>query len=1075
MALQNEVPLHKGTASLFKSKEKKIAIMKQNVCMKSTLRQPVRTIFLIFLLGLISFAFISKAVEYLVVQRETDRLGSYYRSIGSLEPINPEEYDVSEGAELVKSSPYLAFEDRLRLSSGVMEGLYNSDINGYSSENSSPLGHLLKGIHNSDMWIYGTLNARREILKTTGSEKTEVIGYSLSFLIDQVLAGYPEYVKEGNAIGFLFLFDGNEAAIPSIEAMQEGQRYLIRGWKDVGFLVDPAWENAGSILKIRPLDDNALWYLSVAEGAEVDFNDPTLADIKNEIDILNENQHALYVIATLDMSALPTMQESAHKYYLVEGRWLNRQDDLEARKVIVIRAGLAHIRGLELGDKITVKLRGLKDPFTAEYIMTDKDRENWRSYPTYEGTFEIVGIYDDMNAAYGWESDNHVYIPNSTLPAWFENHYDSLEYSRYNFVLDTCRNQEAFVNENKERLASLGISLSFVDNNCKAFWAAVDPLRNSATANVLIFGLVLLLALALAVFLYLTQRRRDYAILQALGVPKNNANHQMLLPLALLGVVGILAGGIPSWKYALSKAAASLATLPTPAGEMPSTTLNLIYLATLCTIILFLLMIFAWIGARLIARNPVLELLQGTSAQVGGKRKLIKSSRQALSMPLMQPISLAEEGPLTSSPVLGNLILQTVRHMPVAGRHSSGALARYALRSISRSSFRSLLTIAVALGFVLALGWMQWMMDKNSEAVNHLYDTTVVDVDIVQSNYTVTSEGAGIIDRKVVDKMMQSGFVQHAYLEAATNRVRIGGMQDAPKTYKVAYEVRAFDQPETFFSDTLRGPNVEYTPGWDKSMFTNTWTRDVIKKTFVPAVFPVSILAQFDLKLGDTLSLVNQAGDAYTYLIAGQYAEQNIGGVFYDSPPILLPLSALDAMEGRALRYTVAKFELDPAKNRELPAFRSEMEKMITTGGFPLRMVFWDEELRTVVAPLEKNLSLLEVLYPVTVAVSVLIGAGLCLLLVLQAVREAALLRMLGTTKTKVRAMLTSEHLLLSLIGVILGIVVLIFVRKDPGTLLRGPVIFAASLYLIGALVGAILGAISVTNKKPLELLQVKE
>jgi hypothetical protein len=37
------------------------------------------------------------------------------------------------------------------------------------------------------------------------------------------------------------------------------------------------------------------------------------------------------------------------------------------------------------------------------------------------------------------------------------------------------------------------------------------------------------------------------------------------------------------------------------------------------------------------------------------------------------------------------------------------------------------------------------------------------------------------------------------------------------------------------------------------------------------------------------------------------------------------------------------------------------------------------------------------------------------------------------------------------------------------------PLLTGAGLYLAGVLVGSMVGAISVTNKKPIELLQVKE
>lgn len=1066
--------------------------MKRNVFLQSTFRQPLRTTFLILLLGLISFAFISKATEYLVVQRETGRLGGYYRSIGTLQRTDPGATDIFLGAELVKRSPYLGFEDRLRVCSGIMDGTYNADIYGTSAAYSNGSGYLLKGLNDTDFWFYGDLSSKKEITKNSDQEKIEIVGYDLTFKIDKVVAAYPESIKEGRSTDILFIFKGNEESISLIEAMEVGQRYFIRGWFDFGFNLDPGWQNASSVLKLRPLNDMLLWFLPVTEGAELNLNDPALTSIKNEIEILKENQHALKVTGTADMSAMPQAQQSSRVYYLIAGRWLNRMDDQEVRKVIVIPGGLAEIRGFKLGDKITLKLRGLKDPFVNEYIMTDKDRENWRSYSTYEETFEIVGIYGRTYGINGTEKDNHVYIPKSTLPEGYENHYDGLNDYMYSFVLDSSRHQEAFVNENKEKLASLGISLSFVENNGQSFWAGVDPIRHSATAGVWIFSMVLLLSLLLAVFLYQLQRRRDYAILRALGVPKKQANFQLLLPLTQLSIIGILAGSIPSWKYALNNAATSLSTLPTPAGEMPSPNLNPIILIALCTMIFFLLMVFAWIGLRLIVGKPVLELLQGTFMQTGGKRKPKKSLPKA-SLVLavdsnevaysMQRHPLAGEKALTSSSTgLANLHPQAVVHRLVSRRRRGGALVRYALRHTLRSSLKSLLTIAIASGFVCGLGWMQWTMDKNRIEVDRLYNTTVVDVDIMQNNLITTSGELGFIDRKVVDAMMQSGFIQYAYLEAVASRAKIGGIDGSHKSSNMYFEICAFNQPEKYFSTLLTQDALKFASGWDENMFTKTWTREAVEEQGVPAVFPESILKKFSLHLGDKLFLVNKSGQSYDYIVAGQYAAgmRQISKYILQSAveQILVPLSALDAMEGRMLRYEVAKFELDPTKNRELPAFRAQMEAMIDgpdASRSPLRIIFWDEELRAVVAPMEKNLSLLAVLYPVTIIISVLIGLGLCLLMVLQSAKEAAILRVLGVTKARMRGMYSIELLLLSLIGIIMGLGILALLRKDMGVVLTGSTLIAAGFYLVGVAFGSLLGAISVTRHKPMEQLQVKE
>src|SRR5271157_5788418 len=103
--------------------------MNQNVPLTSSFRQPLRTLFLILLFGMTSFAFVSNAVQYIVVQRETGRLGSYYRSIGSLSRLDGNDAgDVSQGANLILRSPYLAYEDRRKASSGVMQGIWGSEF-----------------------------------------------------------------------------------------------------------------------------------------------------------------------------------------------------------------------------------------------------------------------------------------------------------------------------------------------------------------------------------------------------------------------------------------------------------------------------------------------------------------------------------------------------------------------------------------------------------------------------------------------------------------------------------------------------------------------------------------------------------------------------------------------------------------------------------------------------------------------------------------------------------------------------------------------------------------------------------
>ncbi|MFA5873707.1 MAG: FtsX-like permease family protein [Anaerolineales bacterium] len=1059
--------------------------MKTNVCLISSLRKPFRSLLLLILFGLISFGFMTKAVGFILVQRETGVLGSYYRSIGVLENIkDPQSGDISAGIELIETSPYFAYGDKRELVSGVMAETYNQDwlvCNCPSLTKRFPIEYW-PNVYSTDIWFIGELIKMEEV-KTWAKkpENSKTIGYYLEFNIDTLFAAFPENARQDQPKGLLFMFEGNEAAIPLIQEMEVGQRYFIRSWKDLEQL-DFGWENTHEAnFKIKPLDDGQLWYIPIEQGASIDIGDPIMAPFKNEIDVLNENLHTLFIIATSDMSAMPTTQEASRHYYLTAGRWLNHQDDLTRNKVIVVTEDFARIRGFELGDEITLTFRPLTDTYSG-LIRDGVDSLNWRSYPTYQDTFEIVGLYNRTTGL-----PYYSYIPTSSLRPGFtsvtQNQFKvEIDYS---FVLDSSRNETGFIQAYKAPLQELGISLNFLENNGPAYWAAVDPIRRSLSADIQVFGLLMVVALILAVFLYVMARKRDYAILRALGVPKKQANRQLMLPMLLLGGLGIILGGLPSWNYSLNQAKASLSTIPTPAGVSPSADLSPFFLAGLCAAIFLLLALFSWLGVFFLANKPVYELLQGQTSQnkAGQKRtrtsasgQLIPSLSSSLDSTVDHAVSIRQEPPVSKAD-------------PAARRkYTPSSLSRYVIHHVLRSRLKSFLTLAIALGFMLASGWIRQTMERSQLEVDRLYDTTVVEADIVLADRSVKSTteiptaGSGIVYLKTIDSVLNSGFVKSSILEADTTWFKIVKLdpQDAFPGY---YPVYAYDSPETFYSGLADPGSLIFAAGWDMNLFAEPRTLEEIQDKDVPALFPKSLLEQLQLNVGERVKITSQSSTTYTCVIVGQYAGWlatnintiktqwiNSGGDY-----ILIPLSVLEAMEGSQTKFTVAHFSLDPKKNRELPQFRTDMEKVMQDYGGKLRFIIWDEELRIVLAQLEKNISLLKVLYPVVIAVSVLIGAGLCFLLLLQATREAAIMRVLGTTRTAVRLALIIEPLILSIIGVIIGLGISRFLWMTSDLVPAGPLLTGAGLYLAGVLAGVVIGAISVTNKKPIELLQVKE
>ncbi len=1054
--------------------------MKTNVPLISSLRKPFSSLLLLILFGLISFGFISKAIGFILVQRETGVLGSYYRSIGVLNNVNdPELGDVSAGIDLIKTSPNFAYGDQRRLVSGVLQQTYNSYGRFYWSNSRIMNGYPQEywfNVHNTDRWFIGELIAKEEVKddKRKQPENKITIGYYLEFKIDTLLAAYPEDARQGSSIGVLFMFESNEAAVPLIAEMEAGQRYLVRSWKEVGFPLDFDWENTHlADLELLPLDDQGLWYIPLASGASIDFSTPAMASIKNDIDILNENLHVLAIITTADMSAMPIFQESSREYYLTQGRWLNHQDELAESKVIVVPNDFADMRDFKLGDEIMLTFRPLKDTFLG-LIRDGVDTVAWRRYTTYQDTFKIVGLYEGTT-----NTAILAYIPSSSLRTGFASttKYPYREEGDYSFVLDTPRNQTRFIQEYKVPLQELGINLNFLPNNGPAYWAAVDPIRRSSSADILVFGLLMVVALIMAVFIYLMQHRRDYAILRALGVPVLPANRQLILPLLLLGGIGIVIGGLPSWNYALSQAKASISTIPTPAGVTPSANLSPLFLAGLCVAIFLLLALFSWLGMFLLSQKPVLEILQGQTYRA-------KGAQGQTIFPSLVGTAKHDGSRLQESP-------ESRTNLAAQRKYHPSSLGQYVLHHVLRSKVKSLLTLAIALGFMLASGWIRQTIERSRIQVDKLYDTTVVQADIILADPTRLSteetptKGSGFVYQKTIDSVLNSGFVKSNSLEADITWPEISKL-DTLETFTVFFPVYAYDSPDAFYSGLADPTSLSFTSGWDMERFAQPRTLDEIQKDGVPALFPASLLEQWQLKVGERVQVTDPFINVFPCIIVGQYSGGRSFSVQGGKIPwrysardsILISLSDMKSIEGSHIKYTVAHFSLDPTKNRELAQFRLDMEKVMQASGagtHDLRFMIWDEELKVVVGQLEKNISLLKVLYPVVMAVSVLIGAGLCLLLLLQATREAAIMRVLGTTRNAVRLALIIEPLILSIVGVIIGLGISRLLWTASGLVPAGPLLSSAGLYLAGVLVGLVIGAITVTNKKPIELLQVKE
>jgi hypothetical protein len=447
----------------------------------------------------------------------------------------------------------------------------------------------------------------------------------------------------------------------------------------------------------------------------------------------------------------------------------------------------------------------------------------------------------------------------------------------------------------------------------------------------------------------------------------------------------------------------------------------------------------------------------------------------------------------------------------------------FIFRHILRQPVKSLLAAAIALFFVLALGYLQTAIETTESVTDHLYDTTIVTGEIRQADLWGNAPGRfhnNVIKQQTIENVAplvinKSIMACHefAMLTAASESGSLPENWDAIAGFNIAAHlsdnIDAFDtlvgvnDLERFAQKNVRragdefigfswerSENVSWVANWE-SYVDSTETQINFKQGFYPDDFvfvegsPIPIIISNQIMgsrgyelgnivyLGTSTILRSWIWNHTTAVIVGVHNRIMLPNQIVNGT--LIPVEALEQIVGDELRYISMRFEIDPAYNHEITQIQEKITEITErkgAGDVPLGLFLDDEELRMVVIPMEQNLSLLRLLYPVAIVLSVIIGLGLSLLLMLQNAKVAAIQRVLGTSKIKARTALCCEQMLICMFGLALGLVMLAILGWGFGAVLS---LSLAGLYLAGASVGMVIGAVVVTNRPPLELLQVRE
>lgn len=1164
--------------------------MRNNIYIKSMLRQPVRTLLLFLLIGLAAYVFVMRAVEYVAVERHIEIIGANYRSIGFV-PTGHHLDDVSAGAEILRNSPHVAQEDKRRQIEGVLHDFYSPDVMGMQPglpmEDQLRLGttYFYAELHGFGtdpqvmfFWNHGNpewrwaLPGGQPLNNIWPSPSGPGIMWLLLF-VDEVVVGNPVHVApglpwvgvQGQGSG-TFLWtrvhynpENPYARDQVMASLELGERYFFRAdyyhrfhWAaDAGFFnAIPRQHQLTDWLDLRPVNaETGLWVVPAPGEGAIDFDAWGLSHLSGEIELLRHNIKAVTLQTTIDMTAMPDTQGRGALIRPVRGRMINLDDHLNQSPVAVVHHEFLVMNNLNIGDFITLDVHA--NQFIHSYIP-DFDvvvRSNPDAATAYTIQLEIIGTYIRNLTFTRDEWGNEVpvptpgrsftwgiiYVPDSIIPAhitvgppvrdlshlgvyWPAGHLPSTWYS---FMLADTRTELTFLHQYREVLRGLGLDLALFQAGSGGFWSAVEPILLVTFLNAAIFSVVLLMVLILVAFIYLRQRRRDFAIMRALGTPIHKIFFKLCLSVLLIGLPAAVIGGGLAWNFAVQQANNTLAPFAEMAAEETAnpylglsnhlnasaairaaaeTEISMTWFFGLVGRVALLFLIIITMGFIIPLRRPILIQLQG-----GSTRKAPKARKTVVQAPAPTPEEImAAMGKL---PNLNEVTYSKRRRNKFTnGFHFTKA-------HIFRSAAKTTLGFAIALFFILALGWLQETMRSTEESVDYLFDNTVVTVEMIpdilgvpgtfpfMTHMLMTNLGSSqVVDMLAPEGVINNAIIFHAeedgsYYEnwdeivgfdrfgsRAQNNVsasigRLFGVGSLQMLIEANSVELAGDEDEQLVA-TFR---IEFMEGFYMDNFTHFG--DFGLDNPIPVIIPQSLADLRGLAPGDRAWLAHAPLTPHwvhfrliPIIIAGVHNELIINRPGLETTTIV-PIRALDALGGWLSLYHHAALTVNTTHNRELVAARNEIleiagSRTSTVRTVGVEVVFMDEEIRFVVGAMNQILILLEVMYPIAVALAVAIGAAMAMLMMMQMAKNAAIMRVLGTSERKTILLLCSEQLAVCLIGLAAGLAALIFFSLG-----FGPAQLAtlAVLYFAGAIAGSVAGAVIIAMRAPLDLLQVRE
>ena len=395
--------------------------------------------------------------------------------------------------------------------------------------------------------------------------------------------------------------------------------------------------------------------------------------------------------------------------------------------------------------------------------------------------------------------------------------------------------------------------------------------------------------------------------------------------------------------------------------------------------------------------------------------------------------------------------------------------------------------LMLALLAVFSMVFMRHVIDNNAREINRLYDETLIIGEIRPdpAAFDPSSEMGNLVRYGLIERLVHSEHISYVYYELGEPRAWLITPAEAEAGADIIRRETNWMAAASCF-ETFIGSGDEQQRSDLFGAVTGAWTRQLSlrfgegfdESDFVydgygpiPLILNERILEQKSLAPGDDVYIFSSRR-ANARIIAA-YTEAGAMGIarFYWAMTILPPNGLLSIRDNPS--GTLVRFHINPSMNRDIHYFQAYMNRLFFSPGLgagDIVMSIDDSVIRFVIAPLERNLELLLLLYPVVMVLVTVLAGGFAVLLHMQNAKTAAIMRAMGASKRCTSLVLGGEYLIICLTGIFL-----VFILAPLVGLVVTNVFFPVGLYFIGTLVGTGVGTAIITQRSPLDLLQVRE